>query len=187
MLIVFDTQAPLAEVLAARGRLPSPRPQRCPQCGPAPMAFAGWWTKLTRYGPVDIHRVACGRCGATHSLWPDVLVGRRADSSELIGAALTAAADGVGHRRIAAHLRLPAATVRGWLRAFRRIAATICQRLLRLAFAADPAASWPRARGHLQMAVEAAVTAAGALRRLGGEPVHPWRLTVHVVAGRLLG
>lgn len=53
------------------------------------------------------------RCGATHSLWPDVLVGRRMDLAELIGAALAAAADGAGHRLIATRLGLPAATVRG--------------------------------------------------------------------------
>ena len=104
---------PVERFLAARGRVPTPRPERCPRCPPAPMAFAGWWTRPTRHGPVDIHQVACTRCGATHSLWPDVLVGRRMDLAELIGAALAAAADGVGHRLIATRLGLPAATVRG--------------------------------------------------------------------------
>lgn len=187
MLIVFELQAPLGQLLAARGRLPSSRPQGCPRCGPASMAFAGWWTKLTRYGPVDIRRVACGRCGATHSLWPDALVGGRADSAEVIGAALAAAADGMGHRRIAARLRLPAATVRGWLRAFRSVAARRGQQLLRRAAAADPALPWPRLGGAVAMAVEAALIAAAALHRLDGEPVHPWHLAVSVAGGRLLG
>ena len=188
MLIPFDPQVRLGELLAVRGRVPSPRPERCPGCGAAaPLSFAGWWTKATRYGPVDLHRVACRRCGATHSLWPDLLVAGHKDSTELIGAALTASADGWTQRRIAAALRLPAATVRGWVHAFRRVAASMCRRLLDLAVACDAAAPWPRGRDSLQLAVGAALIAAATLLRLGGEPVQPWRLAVQVTGGRLLG
>ncbi len=121
MLITFAVEMPVEAFLAARGRVPIPRPERCPACGHDRLTFAGWWTRATRRGPVDIHRAACAGCAATHSCWPDVLVGRRVDLAEMIGAALLAAARGAGHRPIAARLGVPAASVRGWLRRFRTI------------------------------------------------------------------
>lgn len=50
-------------------------------------------------------------------LLPVFCVPRRAYSVEVIGAALLGKADGRGHRDIAAGLGVPAATVRGWVRA----------------------------------------------------------------------
>jgi hypothetical protein len=44
---------------------------------------------------------------------------RRVDHTDTVGSALLAAANGQGHRRIAAELELPADTVRGWLRLVR--------------------------------------------------------------------
>lgn len=57
-------------------------------------------------------------CGVTHVLLPAGLLRRRADAAAVIGAALQARAGGFGYRRIAAALRRPAETVRGWLRRF---------------------------------------------------------------------
>ena len=50
---------------------------------------------------------------------------RRADTVEVIGVALEAAASGRGHRTIAAALGRPASTVRGWLRRFSGRAAAV--------------------------------------------------------------
>ena len=52
----------------------------------------------------------------THVLLPVTVLLRRAYAAERIWAALTARADGSGHRRIGASLGVPAATVRAWLR-----------------------------------------------------------------------
>ena len=52
----------------------------------------------------------------THVLLSVTLLLRRAYAAEVVGAALLARAGGHGHRRIAAALQVPAATVRGWLR-----------------------------------------------------------------------
>jgi hypothetical protein len=52
----------------------------------------------------------------THVLLPVTVLLRRAYAAERIWAALSGRADGLGHRRIAAAIRVPAATVRGWLR-----------------------------------------------------------------------
>ena len=43
---------------------------------------------------------------------------RRLDRVEVIGAALTASASGVGARTISRRLQLPRSTVRGWIRRF---------------------------------------------------------------------
>jgi len=51
---------------------------------------------------------------------------------------LLAAANGQGHRRIAAELELPVDTVRGWLRRFRSQADVLHGLAVSFAFRADP-------------------------------------------------
>lgn len=63
-------------------------------------------------------RSCCRACGSTHVLIPGVMLPRRADGIRVIGKALLEHVAGHGHRPIAARLRRPAATVRGWIRAF---------------------------------------------------------------------
>ena len=67
--------------------------------------------------------VCCGRggravraCLVTHVLLPVTVLLRRAYAAEVVGAALPARAAGEGHRWVGAGARVPAATVRGWLR-----------------------------------------------------------------------
>jgi len=67
-------------------------------------------------GSLRPRRARCGECLVTHVLLPVTVLLRRADAVEVIGAALTARAAGLGHRRIAVWLGVPAGTVRGWLR-----------------------------------------------------------------------
>ena len=64
-------------------------------------------------------RARCGDCGRTQILLPTELTVRRADTTEAIGNALVAKANGAGHRTIAATLDRPASTVRRWLRGVR--------------------------------------------------------------------
>lgn len=61
-------------------------------------------------------RSRCGGCRRTHVLLPASVLPRRAGVVTVIGAALLAKAGGRGHRKIAAALGRPDATVRGWLR-----------------------------------------------------------------------
>ena len=65
---------------------------------------------------VTPRRARCGDCGGTQILLPATLTVRRADSTEVIGAALAAKAGGAGFRAIAATLGRPVSTVRSWLR-----------------------------------------------------------------------
>jgi hypothetical protein len=90
---------------------------------------------------------------------------RRADTVEVIGAALMDKAAGVGHRRIAARLGRAEATVRGWLRRFASRA-----QVLRVVFTALAAtiSTWaPLPRLQVGGVFTAAVEAIGAGRGRG--------------------
>jgi transposase-like protein len=186
MLISFAVLMPLERFLAVRGRVEQDRPSRCPACGDGRLTFAGWWTRLTRQGPVDIHRVACAGCGATHSLWPNVLVAGCGDTAATVGAVLELAATGAGHRPIAARIGLAATTVRGWLRRFRRHAAAATTRLRAWSAAVDPTLPDVPIGTPILAAVGAVFAAAVAFFELSGEALEPWPLAVRVLGGRLL-
>lgn len=95
----------------------------CPSCGGV---LGGWGTSVTRpvrqlEGEDELvtpRRSRCRSCKGTHVLLPARMLLRRADAGAVIGRALERSAAGAGHRRIAAGLGRPAATVRGWLRRF---------------------------------------------------------------------
>ena len=137
-------------------------------------------------------RVACRRCARVQVLLPAWCVPRRADDAETIGVALLHAAQGRGHRPIAALLGRPLSTVRGWLRAARSNAVRV-ERHAYLKRRAMEDVDPPRGRiAHagtlLGYAVEALGAAAAAARRHFGNDRHetsPWALLV-LVGGSLL-
>jgi hypothetical protein len=127
----------------------------------------------------------------THVLLPVVCLARRADGVEVVGAALEAAARGLGQRRVAELVGRPAATVRGWLgrlagRAVRvRAAFAVLVRML------DPTAQVvvEAAGGVLAGPVEMIAAAAGAAgRRWAGRVgvLSRWELVSFVSGGGLL-
>lgn len=96
----------------------------CPRCGGVLRPWSHAVTRRVRQldgstRAVRPRRVRCAACRATQVLLPGSLLPRRADATEVIGAALLAKAQGRGWRRIAAELGRPPATVRRWLRAAR--------------------------------------------------------------------
>lgn len=94
---------------------------RCPRC-PGRLRRFGYGRARTVRGlgentiRVRPRRARCASCRVTHILLPSQLTVRRADSTEVIGTALVAKADGAGYRTIAARLGRPMSTVRRWLR-----------------------------------------------------------------------
>ena len=93
----------------------------CPRCPGRLRPFGHGRTRTVRGRGGDMLRVTprrarCGDCGGTQILLPTTLTVRRADSTEVIGAALAAKAGGAGFRAIAATLARPVSTVRSWLR-----------------------------------------------------------------------
>jgi hypothetical protein len=128
----------------------------------------------------------------THVLLPVTVLVRRAYAAEQIWAALNARADGLGHRRIAAVIRVPAATVRGWLRrAVDRLEA-VRTWFLAIAVTAGVDVAIPDGSGCPWRDVLAAVaTATAAIRfRFGAAgllgAVTPARVAVAASGGRLL-
>jgi hypothetical protein len=129
-------------------------------------------------------------------LLPSSCLLRRADAVAAIGAALTAKADGLGHRRIAAALDRAASTVRGWLRVFARRAEQVRAGFTALVRELDPMAGpVPPAASTFADAVAAVGAAAAAARRRlgvgadgGGGVVtwSPWQVAAAASSGRLL-
>lgn len=135
---------------------------------------------------VQPRRARCLGCRRTHVLLPDVLLVRRRDEVEVIGAALLASVAGVGHRRIAERLGVPAATVRGWLRRFRARAEAIAAFFTQWALTLAPGSNPPAPTGSAVCdAVEAVGVATRAVvRRFGPGPV--WARAARLTGGGLL-
>jgi hypothetical protein len=143
-------------------------------------------------GVVRPRRARCGGCLVTHVLLPVTLLLRRGYAADVIGAALSARAAGRGHRWIGLALRVPAATVRGWLRRMAGRLDTTRVHLLRVAHRAGVDVPVPAALGcpwrDLLAAMGAATVAVigrfGPLGVLG--PVTAWQVAAACSAGRLL-
>ena len=123
-------------------------------------------------------------------LLPPFVLARRADAVSVIGAALAAAAAGLGHRLVAARLGRPEATVRGWLRRFASRAQVLRAGFTALACALDPDPLLPGPAGsEVADAVAAIVAAAGAAARRWGRDVlalSAWELAAALSSARLL-
>ncbi|MDN5804233.1 MAG: helix-turn-helix domain-containing protein [Microlunatus sp.] len=114
---------------------------------------------------------------------------RRADATEVIGAALHAKAAGAGYRTIAVRLGRPVSTVRRWLR---RVPAWHARWLyeqgVHHAFRLDPdilarPASWPSVLG---WGLNLLAGAALAYQRVLGSDLPPWTLIGMFARGHLL-
>ena len=80
-------------------------------------------------------------------LLPASCVPRRSCSADVIGAALLGGAAGLGHRKVAVQLQVPAATVRDWLRGVARGAAWLTAQAVTAAGGADILPAGPAPRG----------------------------------------
>jgi hypothetical protein len=161
----------------------------CPDCaGQLRPWGSARWRNVRRRSDVERRRPRRSRCGAcenTHVLISTDCLLRRRDLAEVIGAALTAKAAGLGHRR-AAGPEVPPSTVRGWLRRFAANAEAVRVWFTVLAHDLDPMlAPLVATSTALGDAVEAIATAArAATLRLA--PVKPWSFASAASAGRLL-
>lgn len=162
----------------------------CPDCGGGLRPWgSARWRVVRRAGAIERRRPRRGRCrgcGSTHVLISTDSLLRRRDLAEVIGAALVAKASGIGHRRAAQVVGVPASTVRGWFRRFAanaeavRVWFTVLAHGLDLMLAPLAPAGTP-----LGDAVEAvAVAARAASLRLA--PVAPWSFASTASGGRLL-
>ncbi len=146
-----------------------PRPP-CPSCG----ALTWRWSRYQRHLRRDADRliwaprVCCTGCGETQALIPWFVLPWRWDEVSVIGRAVELAAQGWGHRRIAAALGRPATTVRGWLRRIRRSARELSAELLAMAVA------WGWSSWEVPtLALPRLVAAVGALAQQWARPAGP--------------
>jgi transposase-like protein len=149
-------------------------------------------TRWLRLGPgrSEAHtprRARCRSCGRTHVLVPARSYPRRPDTVETVGAALLAAVGGLGYRRVAEAVGVPATTVRGWLQRARANSETIRVNATIAGHALDPMAARIDPTGTpLGDMVEAVGRAVAAdIRRLGpGHP--PWQLASVITRAGIL-
>jgi hypothetical protein len=166
----------------------------CPDC-PGVLAPWGWARPRKVHGIGGVlrpRRGRCRRCQATHVLLPVTVLLRRAYAAEVIGAVLVARAGGRGHRRSSAALKVPAATVRGWLRVAARRLDAVRVQLLQVAVRAGVDVRVPESLGGpwrdllaaLGVATAAVTSRFGPVGVLGA--VTAWQVAVACSAGRLL-
>lgn len=165
----------------------------CPLCGGV---LAGWgWARPRQLrgvgGLVDVcpRRSRCTGCGVTHVLLPLTALLRRADEASVIVSALAAKVmRGVGFRRIAAGVRRPAETVRGWLRRFAERAEVVRAVFTIWLVAVDPDPVMPHPAGGVFADAVAAIGALAAAveRRFVLPTVSPVEVAVALSGARLL-
>ena len=136
--MIFVVDAGVARQAVAGGLL------RCPDegCGGVLRPWASARARRVRVpggGQASLRpgRARCASCRRTHVLLPAACIPRRAYSAGVIGAALLGNAGGLGHRKVAAHLQVPAATVRDWLRGLARGTAWLTAQAVIAAAGAD--------------------------------------------------
>lgn len=134
-------------------------------------------------------RARCRSCRRTHVLATARTHPRRLDTAATVGTALLAAANGEGHRPIAARLGLPATTVRGWLRRVRANIDEATTAASQRAYLFDPSYH-PRStltrEDPLVELLEVIGHAIRAFVRRFGPLPEPWDLSVNVTRCRLL-
>ena len=133
-------------------------------------------------------RVRCEGCSATHVLLPEMVLPRRADASRVVGAGLETAARGLGHRRVAVVLGLPADTVRSWIRRFRRCAERVRSLFMTVLVAAawDPVIPGPGGSPLAGAAAVIAAAAEAARQRLGLPRLERCSFACRASRGRVL-
>lgn len=155
----------------------------------------GWARRRTLRGwdgstlTLTPRRSRCSLCLVTHVLLPAVVLARRADLAEVIGAALTARARGSGARTVAALVSRSVDTVRGWLRRFASRAEVVRRVFTGLLVDVSPDPVVPAAMGTaFADAVSAVLGAAWAVMcrwpQLGQVPA--WQAASAATNGRLL-
>jgi len=189
-LLTVEADPVLVETRLAGGRF------ACPSAACSEVLRPWGWARRRAVfgieGPLRPRRARCGSCLVTHVLLPVTVLLRRAYAADVIGTAIEARAGGAGHRPAGKRLKVPAATVRGWLRRMAGRLEPARVVLLQVAYRAGVDVTVPPAWGcrwRDLLAALATATAAvtgrfGPVGVLG--PVTAWQVAVGCSGGRLL-
>ena len=131
-------------------------------------------------------RARCRGCRGTHVLLPEIAVLRRQDEGLVIGAAIVASLAGLGYRRIASRLGVPADTVGGWLRRFAERAELLRSHFTRCAGVLDPELGVVMPAGSGVADAVEAIAIAGRAWTLRFGPAEPWLVASRLSGGLLL-
>lgn len=167
----------------------------CPTCSQG--VLGGWGFARRRrvvglVAAVRPRRARCRSCLVTHVLLPVTVLLRRGYAAQTVWESLLLRSRGWGHRQIAATLRVPGATVRGWLRRAGGRLESVRTWFLTVAVRAGIDVEIPDGQGCPWGAVVAAVDAAAAAigQRFGPTgllgAVTPAQVMVAASGGRLL-
>jgi len=110
---------------------------------------------------------------------------RRRDEVSVIGAAIEANVAGLGSRRIARGLGVPADTVRGWLRRFAERAGLVRAHFTRYVVALDPEVGPVLPAGGIVADALEAIAVAGRAWVLRFGPAGPWPVASRLSGGLL--
>ena len=186
MLVTLDPTATAGHLTA--GTLDCPHPDCDGTLGPWGHARP----RILRLGAGrhETHRprrARCRRCQRTQVLIGARSYPRRPDPVEAVGAALMASVNGLGHRRVAEQVGLPATTVRGWLRRARANSETVRANATIAVHALDPMADALGPTGTvLGDMIEAVGRAVAAHVRRLGPSFPPWQLALAITRGAIL-
>ena len=189
-MLTVEADSVLVETRLAGGQL------ACPSAACSEVLRPWGWARPRGLrgikGPLRPRRARCGSCLVTHVLLPVTVLLRRAYAADVIGAAIEARAGGVGHRPAGKRLKVPAATVRGWLRRLAGRLEPARVVLLQVAVRAGVDVTVPPAWGCRWRDLLAALdTAAAAVTGRFGPvgvlgPVTVWQVAVGCSGARLL-
>ena len=185
MLIVLDPVGAEGDLTASAISCPS-----CVSGRLRPWGYARTRVLRGLYGArhsVRPRRARCRGCAATHVLLPADVPLRRADTIEVVAAALLAHQAGAGRRAIAADLGVPLDTVRSWLRRITARAEWLRHRATVWANQYDPDLPPITPTGsQLSDALEALGVAVSAHRRRLGTEASAWQVLAMIAGGRIL-
>jgi len=170
-MVTVGTDSAGVESALAAGKVP---------CPDGDGILRPWGHALTRMirssdGELSVtpRRGRCSSCKKTHVLLPTNLLSRRRDSADVIGSALTLAANGMGSQEIADTLERSQSVVRDWKRRVSDHAGEIRVYFTRIAVKLDSTVEIAPTGNAFSDAI-AAIGAAGRAAVLRQAANHPW-------------
>jgi hypothetical protein len=166
-------------------------PQRCPSCLRWLIGWGGYWRWLRAPLLVEriwIRRGRCSACRRSHALLPDLVLARRLDAVDVIGASVARKlTGGLGLRPIAEQLDVPHTTVRSWWQRFCVRSSMLLTQCTALAVALDGTPIEVHAGGEHAALASLGIAWQRALARFGVRIGGLWAFWSRISGGQALG
>jgi transposase-like protein len=190
MAIIWPYRLSVSSYVSAGQQVRVP-PQRCPSCLRWLVGWGGYWRWLRAPLLVEriwIRRGRCSTCRQSHALLPDLVLVRRLDAVDVIGAGVARKlTSGLGLRPIAEQLDVPHTTLRSWRQRFQARSPTLLAVCTALAVALDGTAVEVNAIGEHAALDVLSVAWQRALARFGVRIGGVWSFWSRISGGQALG